>query len=182
MVINLQEIPESGKQFICNRNTAELNETLKDLIGNADFIADFTIRPLNDNNYELFGGIETLIPETCSRCALDIKIKIKESFREFMMPKLDTPRDAKFAKVNHVSDLNNEGPSVWEYEGHHFNAGEYLHEVVGLAIPFNPAPPADENEKCVSCKIDLKKAVLSYSEDMEKPESPFAALKSIKLN
>lgn len=182
MLINLLEIPEEGKTYICNQNTAELNEPLRDLIGNAAYNTEFTIRPLQAGTFELTGFIKTAMPEDCSRCGLDFKMTVDESFRELLIPEQTIPRNGKFSKANHVSDLHGEGPSVVEYQGHHFNAGDYIHEVVGLAEPLTPAPPCNAQGECTLCGKAVSQEKFSYEDPgFEAPKSPFAALKNIKL-
>lgn len=183
MLINLLEIPAEGKTFVCNRNTSELNASLDDLIGNTPYTAEFTIRQLQPATYELVGSIKTEIPEDCSRCGLDFKMPIDERFRELLIPEQEVPRNSKFAKANHVSDMSGGGPDVVEYQGHHFNAGEFIHEVVGLAEPFTPAPPCNSKGECTLCKKLIPDEKFSYEDPgFETPTSPFGALKNIKLN
>lgn len=182
MIINLLEIPDGGATYELNPRTGELNESLSDLIGKSAYAADFFIRPLEAGTYEFSGKIKTMLPETCSRCGIDIQWPISESFKELLMPEIKVDRTEKYAKANHYSDLNHSGPSVTEYTGHKFNVGEFFHELVGLAIPFNPAPPANENGDCGTCLIDLKNRSFGFDEVMEKPESPFSGLKGLKLN
>lgn len=183
MLINLLEIPSEGKNFQCSRQTGELNGILQDLIGAATFLAEFTIRPLQQGTFELSGRIQTQLPEDCSRCGLDFQMPVDEKFRELLLPEQTVPRNSKFAKANHISDMNGQGPDVIEYQGHHFNAGEYLHEVVALAEPFIPAPPCNAQGECSLCKKKVQGLTFSYEDPgFEKPVSPFDALKNIKLN
>jgi uncharacterized protein len=183
MNINLKEIPPEGKTYICTQKTKELTESLKDLVGANEYQAEFSIRPLQAGTYELIGFIKTQIPEDCSRCALDFTQPIHERFSELLLPTMDQPRNSKYSKVNHVSDLNSQGPEVTEYKGHHFNAGEYIHGVIGLAVPFNPAPPVDKQGSCTLCKKSLSELKLNYTDPgFEEPQSPFTVLKNLKLN
>lgn len=182
MIINLLEIPNEGKLFVCNNQTAEFNEVLYDLIQNTTYQTEFTIRPLEQGTFELTGFVKTELPEQCSRCGLDFQFKVDEKFKEMLLPELDQPRNSKYAKANHFSDLHHEGPSVTEYQGHHFNMGEYLHEVVALSAPYNPCAPVDIKGKCSICGINVFEKTFNYDEDFEKPESPFSVLKNIKLN
>lgn len=184
MIINLLEIPAEGKTFICNQNTAELNESLKDLIGKTAHQTEFTIRPLSaGGNFELSGWIKTAVPEDCSRCGLDFDYQVSEKFKELLMPELSVPRNSKYQKANHVSDMSGDGPSVVEYHGHHFNAGEYLHQVVALAEPYNPAPTCDASGNCSLCKKNVTTEKFNYEDPgFEEPTNPFAALKGIKIN
>jgi uncharacterized protein len=182
MLINLLEIPQEGKHFVCNNKTSELNEILSDLIQNTTYRTEFSIRPLDNGTFELVGFMKTELPEQCSRCGLDFQLQVDEKFKELLIPELHQPRNSKYAKANHFSDLHHEGPSVAEYQGHHFNMGEYIHEVVALAAPFNPCAPADEKGDCKVCGININEKRFDYDEDFEKPESPFSVLKNIKLN
>jgi len=184
MIINLAEIPEEGRSFTWNNQTGELNNSLSDLIGKKTFQAEFFIKPLNTKDFELSGTIKTGLPEQCARCGIDFDFPVSEKFREFLIPRQDQPRGSKYSKVNHLSDAHTDGPETLEYDGQHFNMGEYLHEVVALAAPFNPAGPEDDNGDCTICKIPVKGRSFSYDETMpeEKPQSPFAVLKNIKLN
>lgn len=182
MLINLLEIPEEGKTYICNQKTAELNESLRDLIGNTAYNSEFTIRPLQAETFELTGFIKTALPEDCSRCGLDFQMAIEENFRELLIPEQNIPRNGKFSRTNHVSDLHAEGPSVVEYQGHHFNAADYIHEVVGLAEPLTPAPACNDQGECSLCGKNVFGEKFSYEDPgFEAPKSPFAALKNIKL-
>lgn len=182
MKINLLEIPEDGKLFVCNQKTAEMNETLKDLIGNTPYQTEFYIRPLSSGAFELKGFIKTETAELCSRCGLDFKMKIDEEFTEMLMPDLGVPRDAKYAKANHVSDMEKGGPSVYEYSGHHFYAGDYVHELVAISEPMTPCPPKNEGGDCTVCLKPVTDQPFQYEDPgFEKPVSPFGALKNIKI-
>jgi uncharacterized protein len=181
MKINLLEIPPEGQTWILNRKTSELNESLRDLVGETPYSVEFTILPLNPGTFDLRGTIQTELPEDCSRCGLDFTFKVSTSFHELLMPELDTPRDAKFAKANHYSDQLHQGPDVVEYQGNHFLVGEYMHEVVALAEPFNPAPEQDSEGNCRLCKIPVKDQLFSFEEKLPAPETPFAVLKKIKV-
>ncbi|MGZ3775421.1 MAG: YceD family protein [Pseudobdellovibrionaceae bacterium] len=184
MKINLTEIPEEGRAYQWNSQTGELNSTLSDLVGKALYETEFFIKPLNSKDFELTGSIQTKTPEQCSRCGIEFSFPIDEKFHEILIPKQSQPRNSKYSKVNHVSDLPEGGPDVSEYEGHLFDIGEYLHEVVGLAAPFNPVPPEDEKGDCSICGITVRGQSFSYNEEMpsEKPLNPFAVLKNIKIN
>jgi uncharacterized protein len=184
MKIHLSDIPEEGKNFICTPKTGELNGPLKDLLGNAPYHAEFFIRPLNSRDYEMFGSIRTELPEDCSRCGIGFTFNILPTFREILIPRQTETRTGKYAKVNHISEALEDGPSVAEYDGLTFDMGEYIHEVVAIAAPFNPAPPENEKGDCSTCGIRVRGRTFGYTEELpeEKPESPFAALKNIKLN
>lgn len=180
MRINLNEIPDEGREWIVNRRTAELNEVLRDLIQSEDYEAKFTVRPLPSATYDLQGTIRTKMPEDCSRCGQDFKWAVNEIFKELLMPELDQPRNSHFAKPNHVSDMTNEGPSVAGYRGQQFDIGEYLHEVVALSLPTVPAPPEDTEGRCSTCKIMVRGCTFGFEEKVEIKSNPFAILGQLK--
>ena len=184
MKINLAEIPEDGRAYKFTKQTGELNSVLTDLIGKGAYDTEFFIKPLNSRDFELTGWVKTHLPEQCARCGIDFPLPVNEKLHEILIPKQSQPRGGKYSKVNHVSDLPESGPESCEYEGDHFDLGEYLHEVIALAAPFNPAGPEDEKGDCSICGIPVKGHDFSYDEKMpeEKPQSPFAALKNIKIN
>lgn len=184
MKINLAEIPEEGKSFVVNNKTAELNSVLKDLIGELPHRAEFFIRPLNARDFELTGTIETELPSECSRCALDFNLKINQPLNGLIIPRQEDVRTGKYAKVNHISEALTDGPVTAEHDGLIFDMGEYVHEAVAIAAPFNPVGPENEKGDCSVCGIRVRGRSFGYDEVMptEKPESPFAALKNIKLN
>ena len=184
MKINLSEIKETGETYVLDRKSAELNQILKDLIGTADYHAEFFIRPLNSRDFEVKGWIKTETPEVCSRCGIDFQYQIDAKFHEFLIPKEEQPRGSRYSHVNHVSDLAINGPEMTEYEGYEFDAGEYLHEVVGLAAPFNVACQGEAAKVCKIYEIPESEQAFSLSDGVtsEKKQNPFAALKNIKLN
>lgn len=184
MRINLAEIPEEGRSYIWNSQTRELNSILADLIGSTPYHTEFFIKPLNTRDFELVGLIRSELPEVCSRCGIDFNLAVNEKFREILIPRQADDRTGKYAKANHLSETNDDGPSVAEYDGTSFDMGEYLHEVVGLATPFNPVPPENEKGDCRVCHKFVRGQAFKYDEEMpaEVKENPFAALKNLKLN
>jgi len=184
MIIHLQEIPLEGRTWTFDRKTAQLNESLRPLIKNQEYTAELVVTPLNSDSgsYEARGFIKTQLSEECSRCGLDYNHQVNEKFLNILMPALETPRDAKFAKPNHFTDLHESGPDVVEYEGVSFNVGDFFYEIVAIAEPTIPAPPADEKGNCGICKISLKDRTFSYDSGTIEPVHPFAGLKGIKLN
>lgn len=183
MRINLGDIPQDGKEFICNQNTGEFNETLADLIGKNPYDVKFHIQPIQ-KGFELRGSVRTNLPELCSRCGDDMKVNINTSYHGILLPRLELGRSGHYAKSNHVSETSdNDEASLIEFDGQHFDMAEYLHEIVALEIPFKPVPPEDEKGNCSLCHLNLKTHTFGYSDpELPKKESPFAALKNIKIN
>lgn len=184
MRLILTEIPEEGKHFKLTQNTGELNEILKDLIGQENYSAEFFVRPLNSKDYEITGNIKTKLLETCGRCGLDINLDVDAQIHEILIPKQEETRTGKYAKPNHLSDLENSGPDTSEYTGKSFDMGEYLHEVVALAAPFNPVGPERPDGTCGICNKPVAGLRFTYDEAMpeDHQKNPFSALKGLKLN
>lgn len=184
MIIRLHEIPEDGKAFSWSHETAEINAVLADLIGQKAYKAEFFIRPINSRDFEMTGFIKTEIPEQCSRCGIDFEFGVNHSFREILIPTQPLGRTGKYARVNHLSDAEQNGPSVCEYAPDEtFDMGEYLHEQVAINVPFNPAPPETDKGDCRLCGIQVRGRNFGYDEEIpqEKPQSPFSVLKNLKL-
>ncbi|WP_413293977.1 YceD family protein [Bdellovibrio sp. HCB185ZH] len=184
MKINLAGIPEDGATYVWTRQTGEANAVLADLIDKEAYTAEFTIRPLNSKDFDMTGKIVTKEPCQCSRCGNDIKLPINAKFHEILIPKQDQPRNSKYSKVNHQSDIPEGEVDFCEYEDQGFDMAEYLHEVIALATPFNPVCPKEDNPECSIYTNPEPEHGFIYNEEMpvEKPESPFAALKNLKLN
>lgn len=179
--INLSEIPETGREWTLDRQSGELNEVLRDLIEDSDYNVEFKLMPMPAGTYNMSGRIKTSAPEDCSRCGLDFKWPVNESFRELLIPSMEVPRDAHYAKANHISDhTNNDGPSVVEYSGSQFQMGEFLHEIVALAIPSFPAPAETKEGDCSTCLKKVRGQSFAYDEDIEKKENPFNVLRTLK--
>jgi uncharacterized protein len=175
MKIRLNEIPEDGRQYLINRQTAELNAELQDLIQNAPYNVNLYIRPINSRDFDLTGEIATHTVEQCSYCAEDFNFPIQKKVREILIPEPEADRTGKYAK-SAVSMSDDEGLTVSSYKGTQFDLGEFIHEAIALEVPFKP-----------SCEACLKKAdskPFIYDEKMGediKP-NPFQSLKGLKLN
>ncbi|MBC7456771.1 MAG: DUF177 domain-containing protein [Bdellovibrionaceae bacterium] len=181
MKIKLNEIPENGRDYILNRKTGELNDVLQDLIQTTPYDLKFSIRPLNSKDYELKGTLETHTQELCSLCGDTFKFNLNVKINEILIESAGADKDLeKQSRSNHFSELNENGPSVIEYNEDTFELGEFAHESAAINIPFNP--------KCESClKTDTGK-LFKYDEDMgnfekaKEKENPFNVLKGIKIN
>lgn len=98
------------------------------------------------------------------------------------MPELDEPRNSKYAKSNHVSDLLAGGPEVFNYQGNTFFAEEFFHEKVALEQPLIPCPALDAQGKCSLCHKKISTDAFVYDEPIEATrKSPFAGLKDLKM-
>lgn len=184
MIINLADISADGESFTLSRQSGELNTILNDLLGENDYNIEFRIQPL-DQGFDLAGSVKSQTPELCSRCGIDIVIKINKSFKELLLPRLKAPQQGEhYSRVNHYTDLHEEGgPSVVECENLMFDVGDYIHELVGLQIPIKPVGETDDKGDCLVCGLNVETTNFGYDEALPaQKNNPFAALKNIKLN
>ena len=179
MKIRLNEIPEEGRNYTFNRQTAELNSVLQDLVKNNPYSINLDIRPLNTKDFTITGSVVTKTPEQCSRCAEDFDFVVNKQIHEILIPNQESDRTGKYAKTSSTlvtSDSNETNVSVSEYSKQQFDLGEFVHEAIALEVPFNPY--------CVNCEKQNNAKPFIYDEKMgeEVKPNPFQALKGIKLN
>lgn len=184
MIINLAEIPEEGRNYEYTNETGEVTTDLVDLIGENKYVTTFTIRPLNSRDFTLTGSIKTKSKEICSYCGQGIQFPVHVKFNEILIPPQEMTRDGHYAKPNHFTENETEGPQSFEYgTGMKLHIGEYLHESIALTIPFNPAPEITEKGDCGDCGLNVQSLMKNYQEEIAEgaPTNPFAVLKSLKV-
>lgn len=184
MIINLAEIPEEGRNYEYTTETGEVTAALADLIGENKYVTEFQIRPLNNRDFVLIGTIKTKSKELCSYCGQGIQFPVSVKFNEILIPPQEMTRDGHYAKPNHFSEIESEGPQSFEYsDGMKLNIGEYLHEAIALNVPYNPAPEVSAKGDCSDCGLNVQSLLKSYEEKPTPLEetNPFAVLKGLKL-
>ncbi len=180
MRINLNEIPEIGRQYYFDRKTSELNEALEDLLGQRPYEVDFFIKPLASGTFEMFGTLKAASDQQCSTCGEDFQFDINCSYRTILMSKMPEDRTGKYVRVQNVSDLQNDEIETYEVNGTSFDAGEYAHEKITLEIPFNPRPKVKPNGDCSLCEKSLKTPFKYEDPGFEDKRTPLAGLKNLK--
>lgn len=184
MKIRLNEIPEEGREYKLNQNTAELNMALTDLVGKNPYEVDLFIKALNNRDYSIVGKLKTNTIEQCSSCGVDFNFSVNKKLNDFLIPKQDnTDRTGRYAKSSHISEADSETPDTVEYEGQSFDLAEYIHEAIALEVPFNPKPAVNDNGDCSLCHKSCGLKPFSYDEKLGDDElkNPFQALKGLKL-
>ncbi|MBC7740809.1 MAG: DUF177 domain-containing protein [Bdellovibrionaceae bacterium] len=185
MKIRLNEIPESGREYILNRNTAELNGVLQDLVQNTPYDVTVFIKPLNTKDFEMSGHIKSSTGEQCSRCGDDFNYNVQKKIREILIPHQDEDRTSKYARSSTpISETANDtNISVSSYRSSQFDLGEFIHEAIAIEVPFNPMPPCKANGDCSLCSKPLVTKPFVYDEKMgdEAKLNPFIALKDLKI-
>lgn len=189
MKLRLNDIPADGQEFTFNQKTGEMTPAIKDLVGQNDYELTVFIKPLNHRDYEMKGILKAKTSELCSLCGENFAFPIKTKLNEILIPAEPEEKDLeKQSRSNHFSELDNDGPSVSEYEDGSFDIGEYTHQLIGLTVPFNPKPCIKENGDCEVCLKPNMNKPIRYDEDMTKFEAekqkqnPFNVLKNIKPN
>lgn len=184
MIINLADIPEEGRNYEYTTESAEVTEALVDLIGENKYLVQFSLRPLNSRDFTLIGSIKTRTKEICSYCGQGIQFPVVAKFNEFIIPPQEMTRDGHYVRSSNFVENDPDSPQSFEYSpGMKLNIGEYLHEIIAINVPYNPAPEVSENGDCTDCGINVQTLIKTYE---EKPTSleetnPFAVLKSVKV-
>lgn len=181
MKIRLKEVPKEGREYIFDRASGELNETLADLIGQRDFDVKLFIKPIG-NAYEMRGKIKTTLIETCSNCGYEFEAAVERSVNEVLIEEQEPDRKAHGVHGNQAIDYSDSGPSMTPYRGDIFDAGEFVHEAIALAEPFYPM--CGPKGECLNAEEvnEIKRRLESESAHIgEKKANPFDALKDLKI-
>ncbi len=181
--IRLTDIPDHGKSFHYSEKDAEAVRCLQYLLDRNPFQVQVELRPLNSSNYELKGSLQAKSLQQCSRCAEDFDYELKQNIHEILLPEMEVGRTERYAKTSTPSDTEGADFSSLSYDAGEmtFDLGEYLHEIVALAIPTNPAPKVVKNQ-CSICPKKVVPGAFDYDETTEdQKESPFDVLKNLKM-
>ena len=180
--IRLNDLPPEGKTFEYSRESGELNSTLAEFIGQNPYTIRFEIHPIG-NAFELRGTASTKMDLACSLCGIDFKQDIQEKLHEVIVIQEELPRVGHEARVNHTTELEATGPSYLEIPSPDLNVAEYIHEIIGLAVPLKPLGKKDCETSCENADELVRQGLLIREQDAEKTKnSPFGVLKDLKLN
>ncbi len=182
--IKLNEVPEEGRNYSYNRQTGELNEDLKDLIGSNEYQTEFFLKPLNHKDFSLRGHVVTATQEICSLCGETFNFKTKAQLNEIIIPGADNNKILeKQSRANHVSETSESEISVSEYKNDVLEIGELIHEAIALSVPFNPKPEQKEDGSCTICDKVAEFGQFGYDENMGiiEKQNPFNVLKDFKI-
>jgi uncharacterized metal-binding protein YceD (DUF177 family) len=169
--VNLNEIPDEGRTFHYSNDSAELTDTLQDLVGSHPYRAEVRLKPIG-NVYEISGDIDTQVTSACSRCGQDFDQDFKHHFHELIVIEKERPRRTRRGHVNH-SENQDSGPFCNYRQDNNFNVAEFVHEQIASHEAYATACGKP------SCEELLKKYQPTQEETL-KGESPFAVLKNLK--
>jgi uncharacterized protein len=172
--VNLKDLPDQGESFEFNRKVGELNKQLNDLIGNHDYEVNLSVRPLG-NVFEISGLIRTEMDLICSHCGRDMVTPIEDKFTELIIVMDEKPRAGH---SGHTGSLLDEGPACNYVTHHTFDLGNFTHEHIALAEPFQPRCGRSDCDQ-----VFLQAAGLSAPKVPGAPnrDNPFAVLKDLNL-
>ena len=185
MKIRLSEVPSEGRQYTFSRKTAELNESLNDLVGDHDYNVDFYIKPIG-SAYELRGQFNTTLNEICSKCGTEFELPVRRAVSEILMEEQEEYRKQETAGGNQSVDFLSDGPSMITVRGNIFDAGEFVHEAIALAEPSYPT--CGPNDECLNFdEISQVIERLEAESNLENEKKPvghpaFSALEGLKLS
>ncbi len=178
MKIRLSEIPEEGRHYTFDQKTGELNEALKDLVGERDYSVEFDIRPMG-NVYEIAGQVKTTLIETCSKCGWDLELGLARKFREILMEEMKD-KDAKIAG-HHTLNLAEEKFEISEYRNDHLELDGLVHQAIAEGIEEYPSCGKDDCEHLLEAQLVQQRLAEEFeSAEAEKKGHPgFQVLEQI---
>ena len=184
MKIRLGEIPDEGRSYLFDRESAELNSDIEDLVGKHPYSVDMFIKPIG-NAYEMRGTVKTILSEVCSKCGEDFELAIDRKFTEIIFEEEKTDRKSQAVHGNQSVDFLNDGATMLPVRGNVFDAGDYTHEAIALAEPFYPT--CGTNGTClhadeVAEALARLEAEAAAAVESKEKVNPFSALKELELS
>jgi uncharacterized metal-binding protein YceD (DUF177 family) len=182
--IPLKDLPLEGREYEYTRDSAELNESLKDLLGANPYKVKFLLKPMG-NTYEIRGELATQMDLQCALCAFDFKFPIRQNFHEFLVIQKPLEKGDKLSHTNHAHEWESQGPEATLLESEVLRVGDFIHEIIALAEPIRPLG-GEECDKglCDNLKEMPKREWLSVGPEGARKDSdanPFKILEKMKL-
>lgn len=137
MKIRLKEILQDGRAYDFNQESGELNDDLRDLIGDRKYKVSLFIKPIG-NAYEMRGSVLANVAEVCSTCGYDFEQPIERKVNEILFEEQDDHRKSHSVHGNQSVEFESSGPSMTPIKGEIFDASAYVHEAIALEEPFYP--------------------------------------------
>jgi uncharacterized metal-binding protein YceD (DUF177 family) len=183
-LITLKDLPQEGREFSYTRESGELNQALKDLVGNNSYQVHFKIIPMG-NSFDLKGQVNSSMDLQCSLCAIDFKYPLVINLHELLVIDKPLAKGDQMSRANHAHEWESEGPDYILLKSDAFNVAEYIHEMIALAEPLRPLGRPDCDEMCENIKDRVQRPWLSFGEEEQAAtgvrSNPFQILEKIKL-
>lgn len=176
--VSLRDLAPEGRELIYTRDSGEMNDALKDLIGANPYAVNLKIAPMG-NSFDLKGEIHTELDLQCSFCAGDFKMKVDLKPHELIVIQKPFSKGDSQGKANHAHEMASGGPDYIALESDVFDAAEYVHEAIALNVPMQPRCKED-------CAVPdtLSREWLTIgpqkNDDFDR-QSPFQVLEKLKL-
>ncbi len=121
------------------------------------------------------GALSGWIHVACSRCLGPVKLDVSEDFALTFLPKEQAPAD------DDEVELDEDDLDVAAHDGVQVDLTPILRDHVVLSVPYAPLCAEDCKGLCSQCGADLNEGACACK-PVEVEESPWAALKNIKLD
>lgn len=182
--LNLNEIPEQARLYVCDRASGEMNDALKDLIGSNPYSIEFEVQKVG-NAYLAKGKIITQMPLVCSDCSGDYNEPVNIQFQEVLVINSPLQKGDQTTKANHSHEWDESQPQCTYLESSVLDLGDFLHEQIALVEPFRPTGKTDPEHVCEDLTSQVQREWLSIgnSEDsaLNSEMNPFKVLEGLKL-
>jgi len=175
MIINLNEIPDTGKDYDINENSPKVSTYLPEFLHGKQFCILVSITPV-DSIYELKGRLALTLPLICSFCAGRFNSYVDENFQEILI--IDKKAKLELANTEFSPDVT----LVTQLNSHIYDLGAAIREVAGLAQPNQPICRQSCKGLCPDCGVNLNKQNCCCAVKKTTQSSPFSILKELKLN
>ncbi len=174
-IVKFHEVPQGGLDFEFSQKSGELNQVLFDILGDYPvYHAILHITPMNAM-VKLKGEIKGELRNICSRCAEDFSQSYSKNFLTAFYKSDEGIKNFSGA----INDL--EGSFDLEFlEGSEIDLAEVIHEQVAIEIPFKPLCSENCKGLCVKCGTNLNTSTCNCTINIEKANSPFEKLKSLR--
>lgn len=180
--LNLNEVAKEPLEFNTRREFGDLNEVLKDLIGEEDYSVHLEIEKIG-NAYLMKGDVKTRLPLICSDCGGEYFHPIEQHFEELLVIQNPYQKGDHASRNNHSHEWEQGQPQCTYLESHTANLGELVHEQIALLEPLRPQGDVDPGHECEDLS-QIKRDWLSLGKDekpLEQKQNPFKALEGLKL-
>lgn len=182
MLINLNSIPEEGKKLKLDKDSAWLQEVLKQKLSELNPQIESTAGKIQIfktmQNVSLAGELSLNLQPTCARCGQSFDTQLDVSMQRHMVPYFSGPRDGTISEEEEI-ELSADDLDFSFYRGEEIDLSEIVGEEITLALPIRFLCQEDCKGLCPRCGKNLNLG--SCQCDGQDEFSPFSVLKGIKL-